>query len=105
MMENCFRNVQNTIKNVYDIIISHIYHKIKAEMQLQWIFLQYDMYTLINIGTLDSARPSTRVSKITKKRVNKNCSNVLLEGSCNPLPLIGYSTWCEQINLRWEGRA
>ena len=27
MMENCFRNVQNMRKNVYDIIISPIYHK------------------------------------------------------------------------------
>ena len=35
MMENCFRNVQNIRKNVFDIIISPIYHKIKAEKQLQ----------------------------------------------------------------------
>ena len=35
MMENCFRNVQNMRKNVNDIIISPIYHKIKAEKQLQ----------------------------------------------------------------------
>ena len=34
MMENCFRDVQNIRKNVYDIIISPIYHKIKAEKQL-----------------------------------------------------------------------
>ena len=38
MMENCFRNVQNIRKNVYDIIISPIYHTIKAEKQLQWIY-------------------------------------------------------------------
>ena len=36
MIENCFRNVQNIRGNVYDIIISTIYHKIKAEKQLQW---------------------------------------------------------------------
>ena len=34
MMENCFRNVQNKRINVYDIIISAIYHKMKAEKQL-----------------------------------------------------------------------
>ena len=33
MMENCLRNVQNIRKNVYDIIISSIYHTIKAEKQ------------------------------------------------------------------------
>ena len=37
MMENCFRNVQNIRKNVYDNIISRVYNKIKAEKQLQWI--------------------------------------------------------------------
>ena len=37
MMENFFRNVQNIRRNVNDIIISPIYHKIKAEKQLQWI--------------------------------------------------------------------
>ena len=30
MMENGFRNVQNIRKNVYDIIISPIYHNIKT---------------------------------------------------------------------------
>ena len=34
MMENCFRNVQNIRKSVYDNIISPIHHKIKAEKQL-----------------------------------------------------------------------
>ena len=38
LMENCFRNVKNIRKNVYDIIISPVYHKIKAEKQLQWIY-------------------------------------------------------------------
>ena len=31
---NCFWNVQNIRKNVYDIIVSPIYHKIKATMDL-----------------------------------------------------------------------
>ena len=42
MMVNCFRNVENIRKYVYDIIISPIYHTIKAEKQLQWIYLQVD---------------------------------------------------------------
>ena len=36
MMENCFRNVQNIRKNVYDII-SLIYYAIKAEKQLRGV--------------------------------------------------------------------
>ena len=31
-------NVHNIRKNVHDIIISPIHHKIKAEKQLQWIY-------------------------------------------------------------------
>ena len=37
MMQNCFRKVQNIRKNIYDIIISPIYHVIKAYQQLQCI--------------------------------------------------------------------
>ena len=33
-MVNCLRNVQNIRKNVYDIIICPIYHKIKADRNL-----------------------------------------------------------------------
>ena len=43
---NAEKKVQNVRKNVYYIIISPIYHKIKAEKQLQWIYLNAETLTV-----------------------------------------------------------
>ena len=57
-MDNSFRNVQNIRKNVYDIIISHIYHTIKAEKQLRWIYLFVDAAAAVQRLHADEVLPS-----------------------------------------------